>query len=204
MTSSIDKLTEYFSKFPGIGARQAKRFVYFLLNQNPSYLAELSKEISTIKTKIKMCEKCMRYFNTDITLKTCSICSNKNRDEEMLMIVEKDVDLDNMEKSGYYKGFYFVLGGSVPILDKEPQKRVRIKELASRIESEGENIKEIILSMNLTPEGENTIDYLKAELSPLAEKFGFKISTLGRGLSTGTEIEYSDKNTIKEALENRR
>lgn len=118
------------------------------------------------------------------------------------MVVAQDVDLENMEKSHAYEGYYFVLGGTVPILEKEPEKKIRIRELFKKIEQSPE-LKEIILAMNLTADGENTEDYLKSSLSELASKKAIKISILGRGLSTGTELEYSDSETLKNALKNR-
>ena len=200
--NSIEKLAEYFLKFPGIGQRQAKRFVYFLLNQSPAYLAEISKEISNLKAKIKLCKKCKRYFNSDIKADLCTICNDEGRDKELLLVIERDVDLENMERSGAYNGYYFVLGGSLPVLEKTPEKRIRIKELLTRIEGE-EDLSEIIIATGMTTEGENTLEFLKTVLSPIASKRKIKVSVLGRGLSTGTEIEYSDKHTIEEAIKNR-
>ena len=122
------------------------------------------------------------------------------------MIVQRDIDLESVEKNGVYKGIYFVLGGSVPILEKEPEKRVRIKELKNFItlrqaQGEKEKIKEIILGVNWNPEGENTGDYVAKELKQITSKI--KITHLGKGLSMGTELEYTDPETFKNALRNR-
>ena len=114
----------------------------------------------------------------------------------MLMIVPRDADLDAVEKSGSYKGLYFVLGGSLPILEKEPEKRIRISELKNRIRRDSGVIKEMILAMNANAEGENTADYIKESF----KGENFAISELGRGLSTGSELEYADPDTLKNAL----
>jgi len=114
------------------------------------------------------------------------------------MVVPRDADFEVVEKSGSYNGYYFVLGGTVPILEKEPEKRVRIKELEVRIKND-KNIKEIILAMNANLDGENTAEYLKNELSPHLES-SVLITVLGRGLSTGSELEYADPETLKNAF----
>ncbi len=205
--STIEKLSEYFAKFPGIGPRQAKRFVYFLLTRNPLFLNELSKLISELKKEVSACSVCFRFFSySNENIRLCSICSNKNRSTETLMIVEKDVDLENIERSGVFQGRYFVLGGSVPILEKEPGQRIREKDLVEQVKkhSKNEGLKEIVFALSNNPEGDNTARYINELLIPLSEKYGFSISVLGRGLSTGTELEYSDSETIKDAFRNRR
>lgn len=122
-----------------------------------------------------------------------------------MVIVGRDVDLENIERAHVHNGKYFVLGGGVPILEKEPEKRIRSKELLHIVQSltEKNELKEIILALNATPEGENTSDYIELFLKQIAEKYHIKISHLGRGISTGTELEYSDADTIKNALKNR-
>ena len=120
------------------------------------------------------------------------------------MIVSHDVDFENIEKTHFYNGYYFILGGTVPILEKNPDKRIRQKELVENIERKISNgLSEIILALSYNPEGENTLTYLEQILKPITDKNNIKISTLGRGLSTGTELEYSDSDTIKNALKNR-
>ena len=206
----INRLSHLFSEFPGIGPRQAKRFVYFLLARNPEFLNEITELISNLKKEIKSCEDCSRFFQKDHTPSSlCEICGDKNRNKSKLMIVSHDIDLETVEKSGSYNGIYFVLGGSIPILDKNPENKIRLKQLVNFIgnrtaEDEGkEKISEIILGLNANPAGEHTAEFLKNILSSLASKHSVKISTLGRGLSTGTELEYSDSETIKNALKNR-
>lgn len=194
--NSIDKLSEIFARFPGIGPRQAKRFVYFLLSRNGDYVSELVKAIQSIKKEIVQCDKCMRYYaKNGYESKICSTCVDNSRDNSMLMIVPRDIDFEAVERSGSYKGYYFVLGGVVPILEKEPEKRIRLKELEARI-SKDKDIKEIILAMNANLDGENTADYIRQK----CQRPSLTLSTLGRGLSTGAELEYADPETLKNAF----
>ena len=202
---SINKLIQLFEDFPGIGPRQAKRFVYFLLTKNNSFIDELSQEIRNLKKDISICPICQRFFAKNKNdKKECSICTSVNRDKKTLLIVARDVDLEHIEKTHSFNGMYFVLGGTVPILSKEPEKRIRLKELENIIKSmKISGLEEIILAMSLNPEGENTVDYLKKIIEEILNDSKIKISTLGRGLSTGTELEYSDNDTLKNALQNR-
>ncbi len=198
--NSIDKLSEIFARFPGIGPRQAKRFVYFLLSRNGDYSSEVVKAIQNLKKEIVQCVECMRFFSKDgRTQKLCSVCSDESRDSSMLMIVPRDIDFEAVERSGGYKGYYFILGGVVPILEKEPEKRIRIKDLGFRI-NEGlkSGLKEIILAMNANLDGENTAEFIKQKL--VQGETLYTISTLGRGLSTGAELEYADPETLKNAF----
>lgn len=196
----ISKLTEYFREFPGIGPRQARRFVYFLLTKNTSYLDEIAKLILSIKKNIRVCSSCFRFYQDGNTT-LCSICSDKGRDMSQLMIVSRDVDFEAIEKSKSYTGHYFILGGTIPILDKEPEKKVRLTELVKKITSS--QYKEIILSLNANAEGEHTADFIRDYIKQKFPDLGLNITVLGRGLSTGTELEYSDSDTIKNALKNR-
>jgi len=208
--NALHKLAEHFCEFPGIGPRQAMRFVYFLLTKNPTYLESLARLITNIKKEMLVCESCFRFFPRDnAASEKCLICRDKNRDHSALAVVCYDVDLENVEKTHSFNGNYFVLGGSVPILENEPEKKVRSRELLKTVErrsketGEKDNLKEIILAMSFNSLGENTANYVKDLLSPLAEKYSLKITTLGRGLSVGTELEYSDSETLKNALKNR-
>lgn len=198
--NSIEKLAEIFEKFPGVGKRQAKRFVYFLLRKNSGYSKDLSDAILNLKKNIRLCEESFQFFYSETGEKFSPIARDENRDKSKLMIVEKDSDLENIEKMSVYSGKYFVLGGSIPVLSKEPEKYIRIKELLALLENKKSEIKEIILALSVNPQGENTLEYLQKNL----ENFDIKISILGRGLSTGTELEYSDKDTFVSAFENRK
>lgn len=196
--NSIDRLSEIFKHFPGIGPRQAKRFVYYLLSRDKETLNTLTEAIEALGEEVMQCEECRRYFplganNANI----CQVCLDASRDQSILMIVPRDVDFESVEKSGGYRGFYFILGGVLPILEKQPDRKIRVEELKSLLKRRV-NIKEIILAMNANSEGENTAEYLKEEI--LKIKPNIEISTLGRGLSTGAELEYADPDTLKNAL----
>jgi recombination protein RecR len=204
MENKIEKLAEYFKEFPGIGERQAKRFVYFLLHKNPNYVKELGDAILEIKNTIHQCQSCFLFFQGEKE-KLCENCSNPKTDKSTLLIIEKDADFESIKRSRNYNGMYFILGGLVPIVTKETPNFVRVKELKNIIEQRGKNsqLKEVILALSLNPQGEHTDIYLREILSPLQKTYNFNIVSLGRGLSTGTELEYSDSETIKNALQNR-
>lgn len=194
--NSIDTLTEIFRSFPGIGPRQARRFVYYLLSRNSTYSQEFVRAIENLKKEIMQCESCLRFFaKNGHATKICRICEDDTRDNSILMVVPRDIDLEAVERSGSFKGHYFVLGGVVPILEKEPEKKIRIKELDSKIKKNSD-LKEVVLAMNANADGEHTADYIKEFFkgSPLT------FSILGRGLSTGTELEYADPETLKSAF----
>jgi len=188
-----------FARLPGIGPRQAKRFVYYLLSRNGNYSGELIKTIQELKKEIIQCQECMRFFpKPDSKQLQCSICLDQSRDDSMLMVVPRDIDFEAVEKAGSYSGYYFILGGVVPILEKEPERRIRIKELEERIKKI-KKLKEIILAMNANLDGENTAEFIKQRYQGQPLIF----STLGRGLSTGSELEYADPETLKNALRHR-
>lgn len=197
----FEKLTELFLKFPGIGPRQAKRFAYFLAGENKEFAGALAEAILEIKKDARQCPSCFRFYelkNKDS--KICEICSSPNRDTSLLMVVEKNVDLDNLEKTGAYNGKYFILGGTLSLNGKNNASELRFKELFEKIKNPpAGGPKEVILALSATLEGENTNRYIEKILQPLKTK----TSKLGRGLSTGTELEYIDSDTIKNALENR-
>ncbi len=199
----IDKLAEIFKEFPGIGERQAKRFVYFLMSRNGAYGENLSSLILDLKKEIAQCKECFRFFVAQKGKgQLCDICGNANTDSSTLLIVEKDSDLESIKKSRVYHGKYFILGGLVPVVEKNTKSRVRIEELKNRINKEKE-LKEIILAFSISPQGDHTDTYVREQLHDLCDKQNIKISSLGKGLSTGTELEYSDNDTLKNALKNR-
>ena len=198
-SSAITKLREYFERFPGIGSRQAQRFVYWLLNEDPAFIKSLIEALVKLLNETKQCSQCFRFY----TGETCRIC-NENRNDSRLLVVEKDADLENIEKTGVYDGRYFVLGNLVPFSQKPP-KNIRLKELFARAEKDSKDkLKEIILAFGATAEGDNTGRYIEKILEPLTKNHLIKISCFGRGLSTGAELEYIDADTLKNALEGRK
>src|SRR3989338_5788492 len=203
---AIDKLTEIFKEFPGIGERQARRFVYFLMSRNGNYVENISGLISDLKKGTAQCKECFRFFVlSGKKEKLCDVCADTNSDSSILLVVEKDSDLESVKKSRMYHGKYFILGGLVPIVDKTTKSRIRIEELKQKISGSKEpnKLSEIILAFSLSPQGDHTDQYVREQIKDVSEKQTVKISSLGRGLSTGTELEYSDNDTLKNALKNR-
>lgn len=203
--TDIENLAELFAQFPGIGKRQSKRFVYFILSRNEHFVHELLTAITRIRTNVRQCDLCYRYFDAQQSDARCQICTNKKRDDKTLLIVEKDADIESLEKSGAYKGLYFVLGGLIPVADAQTLGYVRLNQLKKRVEQNLHGgITEIILAFSLTAGGDHTDTYVRNELEGLLNwDKKIPIRSLGRGLSTGTELEYSDSQTLTYALQNR-
>jgi len=201
----IERLSEAFERFPGIGPRQARRFVQFLLHQQQGFRTALSEDIKRLGANTFQCRECFRWsVKKDTENNLCSICGSTRREKSILFIVEKDADLENVERSGF-RGLYFVLGGTIPLAAEEPQKHVRLKELIARIERDGSklHLNEVILGLSATTEGDHTRLMLQEKLIPMSQGMNFKLSSLGRGLSTGSELEYADPDTIASALSSR-
>ncbi len=205
--SNLDKLISHFEKFPGIGGRQAKRFAFHILTLPTASTTELAELIGSLKSTVVECASCHRFFSQsggDSTL--CSICSGSNRDHNKIMVVAADSDIVAIERSSMYDGLYFVLGGTVPLLHSEDSKKLRGGALKSTIEARiPAGLSEVILGFAVNPDGENTARFVESIIMPLLVNTHnpLKISHLGRGLSTGSELEYADPETIKNALRNR-
>lgn len=202
--SPLERLAALFERFPGIGPRQAQRFVFFLLKEHPDYIESLAGLIQDVRKSVRECDRCFRFFAKKNGETTCSICSDPTRDASSLLIVERDADIAPIERSKTYTGLYFVLGGTIPLLDQEHTARTRGPALKAVVEKRlAEGLREVILAFSVNPDGENTARYVEAQLAPFTESGTLTISTLGRGLSTGSELEYADAETIKNALKNR-
>ena len=201
----LDRLTALFEKFPGIGPRQAGRFVQFLLSSSPAVRRELIDAVQSLGGSVRQCSECMRYFSGKE--KACGICTNPQRDHHSLAVVASDSDLAALERSGTFRGQYFVLGGTVSLITSEKRPStggaLRIKQLlASLPDRMKAGLNEIILAFPANPEGDATTVRVREEI--LSANKDIKITALGRGLSTGSELEYADPETIKNALESRR
>ncbi len=195
----IEELARALSKLPGIGPRQGKRFVYFLLSAPAGERAKLAELIATLGKDVHQCQECMRFYNGTTAI-ICNYCSDTKRDDTQLMLVEKDQDLMAVERAGTYKGRYFVLGG---VLTLSGKGGIREKELLKIIEKRlNNNLQEVVLALSATSEGEHTADRVRELLMP--HRNHLKISILGRGLATGSELEYSDAETLRAALSNRK
>jgi len=195
----IDELSSALSRFPGIGPRQGKRFVYYLLAVPSAERAKLAELIASLGKNVRQCPECLRFHNGGSAL-ICNYCADKTRDDTQLMLVEKDQDLAAVERAGTYNGRYFVLGG---VLTLSGKGAIREKELLKIVEKRLKNgLREIVLALSATSEGEFTVDRIRKILAPWRDHL--KISELGRGLATGSELEYSDPETLRAALSNRK
>lgn len=207
----IEELAHALSRLPGIGPRQGKRFVFYLLAAPAEERAKLADLIASLGKDVHQCPECMRFHN-GTTAAVCRYCSDRSRDDSVLMLVEKDQDLAAVERAGTYKGRYFVLGGVLTLTGKGA---IREKELLKRVEkgsgattadggSPGAQsaLREIVLALSATSEGEHTADHVRQLLAPYRDTV--KLSALGRGLSTGSELEYSDAETLRAALAGRK
>lgn len=203
--SDLDKLINLFETFPGIGGRQARRFAFHVLTMNEGDTEDLSRLIKNLKATVTECQSCHRFFATTQKETLCSICSSRNRDHSRLLVVERDTDIQAIERAGSYDGLYFVLGGTVPLLNNKENQKLRGGALKATVEAriKENEMTEVILGFSINPDGENTARFVESIIEPLLKEIDGKISYLGRGLSTGSELEYADAETIKNALKNR-
>jgi len=197
----IQKLIDIFCKFPTVGSRTAYRFVFYLLSLSKEELLHISELIKNLKNDISICSSCFLPFEKIDDYGICHICRSAKREKGLLCIVEKEADLMALEKTKKYNGMYFVLGGLFKSLKKIEEQNIRIKELEERIKQNKE-IKEIILAINPTVEGEETISYLTKLIKNVDDNF--KITRLGRGLPQGGEMEYADEQTLENAIDGRK
>ena len=195
----IDELAHALSRLPGIGPRQGKRFVFYLLAAPAAERTKLAELIASLGKDVRQCPECLRFYNGSAA-SMCNYCSDIKRDDTLLMIIEKDQDLAAVERAGTYRGRYFVLGGVLTLTGKGA---IRGKELLRTVEKRVKNnLKEIVLALSATSEGEHTADHVRELLAPYRDTV--KTSVLGRGLATGSELEYSDAETLRAALSNRK
>jgi recombination protein RecR len=190
-SKTIQKLIDLFSKFPTIGPRTAARFVFYLIKTPKEEIEKLIKSIEELKDKIKLCPLCFRSFEGEQEI--CPICSDPKRDKSVICVVEKEVDLESIEKTKKYNGLYFLLDKNGEGIEQ------RIEKLIERIKKD-EKIKEIILALNPTTEGKTMSLFIQRKLKNL----GIKTTQLGCGLPMGGELEYADEETLSSALESRR
>ncbi len=193
--TEIQKLLDIFGKLPGVGPKTAERFTFWLLRQPNDLIKEFADAILSTSAKNKICSVCL-----NLSLETpCVICKDQKRDHSTICVVEDTADLLAIESSREYNGVYHVLGGVIVPLDNITPEKLGVAHLLSRIKKQ--NIKEIILALNPTIEGETTSLYLAKNLRAAGTP---KISTLGRGLPFGADLEYADSLTLSHALSGRR
>jgi len=204
MNNIIEKLSALFEQLPGVGPRQAKRFVYALIDKNDNFVKNLSSLVLELKTKINRCSLCFYTFTgSDTASEKCSFCENLNRDKNILMVVQKEIDLENIEKSKCHNGKYFVLGGAISLLKPEAIKNIRMRELFYRVKNDA-YLKELTIAMNADKEGEATVLYIEKIMEPFIKSRELKVTRFGKGLQSGAEIEYADIDTLQNAFLNRR
>jgi recombination protein RecR len=190
----VAALIEEFSKLPGIGVKSAQRLTFFVLRSPTDQARRLAEAIMRVKESIIYCSRCFNITETD----PCPTCSDPNRDQEVICVVEEPLDVLAIEKTGAYKGLYHVLHGALSPVEGILPKDLRIDELMQRVR--GHKLREIILATNPNFEGEYTANYIKEELTPL----GLQVTSLARGLPMGGDLEYADEGTLSRALEGRR
>ena len=194
----IQNLIDAFERLPGIGPKTAQRLTFYLLHAPKEESLALSKATLEMKEKTVICSVCFNIGEVD----PCQICSDSNRDKELLAIVEDPLDVLALEKAGF-KGVYHVLHGVIAPLENIGPEQLHIREILPRLNpstSSGQEIKEIILATNPTMEGEATAMYIQRLIGPL----GVKITRIARGLPVGGDLEYADETTLSRALEGRR
>ena len=197
MSDAVEQLVHAFERFPGVGPRQARRFTYYLLAANAAERNALSETIGTLTKNVRQCPECFRFWSG--SGERCRECSDSARSDELLMLIEKDQDIHTVECANY-KGHYFVLGG---VLTLSGKGAIREQELLRSVDARiARGLKEIILALSATSEGENTAERVRELLAPYRSTV--RITTLGRGLATGSELEYVDAETLAGAFANRK
>ena len=203
MASENKELENYLSDLPGVGPRQAKRIIYSLLKKDSYFSNRLGDLIKNVRSNMRLCQETYHYFySEDPNQRLSPIANDPNRDHSSIMVVENDSDMDNIEKSGLWRGTYFVLGGSIKP-DTDPtmfNKRIRLQEFNNRL-ADNRPINEIILATSATVAGDFTSEVLENAI--IESRSDITISHLARGISTGVSLEYVDPNTIASALNNR-
>ena len=189
----LEKLIEAFSKFSGIGRKSATRMAYQVMSMSDEDAASLAGAIQNAHTKLHRCRICQNYTDADV----CTICANAKRDQSILCVVEHPRDVQAIERTREYNGLYHVLYGLLNPLDGITAEQLTVKELLARLGDD--TVKEVIMAMNPTVEGDATAMYLAKLIKPL----GIKVTRLAYGLPTGSSLEYADESTLYRALSGR-
>ncbi|OGZ57584.1 MAG: recombination protein RecR [Candidatus Spechtbacteria bacterium RIFCSPHIGHO2_02_FULL_43_15b] len=207
LPSHLKELITQFTALPGIGPRQAARFAFHLL-RNENDISSLSSALDSVAKSIRLCRNCYipAYSPNDEKDAICVICSNPNRNKNIVCVVEKETDALNFEKSRYFQGHYYILGGFINPIDETGLSKARVSILLNRVRNrQYKNSVEFILALSPRREGDFTCSYIESKLKESANpEDTIKITRLGRGLSTGSELEYADQETLRNALEGRR
>lgn len=190
---TIKDLIACFKKLPGVGEKTAERYALTVLNFDKEFNDMFSENIKNLKTKVKRCEICNNYSEED----KCQICSDKSRNNEVICVVEEPKNVILFEKIGTYNGLYHVLDGLISPLDGINPEDIKINSLIERINDN--NIKEVIIAVKPSIEGETTALYI----SKLLENKNIKITKIAHGVPLGADMDYIDALTLELALENR-
>jgi len=194
--SAIDRLTDEFSRLPGIGSKTALRLVHHLLKGSKEDTRRLARSVADLADKIRSCDVCGNFSEHEL----CEICSNPRRDRSLLCVVEEAYEVGAVERSGQYRGLFHVLGGRLSPLDGIGPEELNFATLLSRIDESDGEIREVIVATNASVEGEATSVFLEQEIRPL----GPRVTRLARGIPVGSDLEYVDGTTIAQALAGRR
>lgn len=189
----LENAVNEFAKLPGIGRKTALRLVLHLLRQDKSSVDNFSQAITRLRHDIKYCNVCHNISDTD----TCSLCADSTRDSSTICVVENVREVMAVEATGQFRGLYHVLGGVISPMDGVGPADLQIESLVQRVASGG--IKEIILALSATMEGDTTNFYIFRKLAP----YDVRISLIARGVSVGDELEYTDEITLGRSILNR-
>jgi len=189
----IERLIQLLAKVPGLGPRSARRAALHLIKKKDQLLAPLSAAMADAVDKVRVCSTCGNVDTSD----PCTVCTDERRDRSLLIVVEDVADLWALERSGAMNARYHVLGGTLSPLDGIGPDDLSIGKLVSRV-AEGE-VKEVILAVNATVEGQTTAHYITDQLSGL----GARVTRLAHGVPVGGELDYLDEGTIAAALKSR-
>ena len=193
--SAIDKLITEISKLPGLGRRSAQRIALYLLKNKDRSLFPL---IQTLESSHKLIIECSSCGNVDMS-NPCNICSGSNRDKESICIIEDVSDLWTFERTGFYRGLYHVLGGSLSAINGIGTEELTIKKLIKRIEEN--KISEVILALSTTMEGQTTTHVIADKLEAFKN---LTVTRLAQGIPIGGEVHYLDENTLNTAFQSRK
>ncbi len=197
LPNSLKNISLFLERLPGIGEKTANRLAFFLLNLPEEDLKEFAENISSLKSKTKLCKDCFNFTEKEI----CEICENKERDSSIICVVETVLDLLSFEQGRIYNGVYHVLHGKIDPLNRMGPDDIKIGELISKIKDKKSKISEVILATNPDMEGEATAVYISNKLKIHNSKL--KITRLAYGLPMGANLEYADYMTLKKAIEGR-
>ncbi|MCL2440625.1 MAG: recombination mediator RecR [Treponema sp.] len=189
--NALDRLIALFSKLPGIGKKSAGRIAYYILDSNPSLAQALAKELESIHQLIRRCSICGGFTEAD----PCMVCTDSNRDKSVICVIENAQDLRIIEEGREFRGMYHVLGGLIAPLEGVSPANLSIDKLIKRLNG----VKEIILALNPTIEGDTTALYLQKVL----KEYPIEISRLASGMPVGGNIEYIDKLTLSRSFRGR-